>query len=245
MIICLAQVRSVSGDIEKNLEHHIDLLHSAQVHNANLVVFPELSLTNYDPEIVQESAIDLNDQRLGKLQAFADKANIIVAVGVPLRGVEKPSISLAIFSRNNAPQNRSKIYLHPDELEYFSSSNNGIENILMQNRIGVAICYEISIKEHTKTLIEAGSSVYLASVAKTKNGMSNALTLLSATSKQYSIPSLLVNSVGTCEGKPSGGESFVLDSNGTIVAQLTETDEGYIIYDTTTGKATSHKLDFA
>ena len=45
--IALAQIAPRLGDVEHNLQQHLDIIAQARDQNADLVVFPELSLTGY------------------------------------------------------------------------------------------------------------------------------------------------------------------------------------------------------
>ena len=45
--LALAQISTKLGDVEANLETHLDLIKKAKTQKADLVVFPELSLTGY------------------------------------------------------------------------------------------------------------------------------------------------------------------------------------------------------
>jgi len=45
--LALAQITTILGDVHSNLEKHLDIIKQAKVQKADLVVFPELSLTGY------------------------------------------------------------------------------------------------------------------------------------------------------------------------------------------------------
>jgi predicted amidohydrolase len=45
--LALAQINTVLGDVEANLEKHLEFIHEARSKKADLIVFPELSLTGY------------------------------------------------------------------------------------------------------------------------------------------------------------------------------------------------------
>ena len=56
MKICLAQTNPKVGDLKKNIENHVEIISGAKVQGAELVVFPELSLTGY---FLKDSVYDL------------------------------------------------------------------------------------------------------------------------------------------------------------------------------------------
>src|SRR5512138_3027889 len=45
--LALAQIATKLGDVHSNLEKHLDFIKQAKAQKADLVVFPELSLTGY------------------------------------------------------------------------------------------------------------------------------------------------------------------------------------------------------
>jgi len=45
--LALAQINTKLGDVESNLEKHFDYIKQARSYKADLLVFPELSLTGY------------------------------------------------------------------------------------------------------------------------------------------------------------------------------------------------------
>jgi predicted amidohydrolase len=47
MKVAIAQISPHLGDMEKNLDIHVDLVERAQKNKVNLLVFPELSLTGF------------------------------------------------------------------------------------------------------------------------------------------------------------------------------------------------------
>jgi len=47
--IAVAQIPSVKGDVEANTKTHLTAIAKASVEGVNYIVFPELSLTGYEP----------------------------------------------------------------------------------------------------------------------------------------------------------------------------------------------------
>ena len=229
--ICLAQVRSERGNIQRNIDHHRTVLLAVEPGSADLVVFPELSLSNYDPDIAGAVALAPDDCRLDVFRRFADETGTAVALGAPLKTSARPLIAMLVFTPGGDTHVIGKRHLHADELPHFSRSEAGIGILDMRTRIGVAICYEISVAEHAEAALAGGAALYLATVAKTAGGVAEARATLSRTARQYRVPVLMVNSVGTCEGKSAGGGSMVIDHLGSVTARLDSSTEGLLIYD--------------
>ena len=56
--IAAAQVASVRGDIARNIAAHAAAIEAAANHDVSVLVFPELSLTGYEPELAAEVAME-------------------------------------------------------------------------------------------------------------------------------------------------------------------------------------------
>lgn len=83
MKICVAQTRPVKGDIHHNLDVHYKLIQLALAHDTEVIVFPELSLTGYEPELAASLAVDENADIFDHLQELSDKFGITIGVGMP------------------------------------------------------------------------------------------------------------------------------------------------------------------
>lgn len=237
MKVCLAQVRSEKGDIQHNIDHHQAVLQSLEPGSADLVVFPELSLSNYDPDVAGSLSIELDDRRLSTFRRLADEMGTTLAVGAPVKTSSKPLIAMLVFAPGGERVVIGKRHLHADEIPYFSPSEGGVGILEMAIRIGIAICYEISVVEHIEAVVAGGATLYVASVAKTPEGVAEATATLRRTAQKHRVPVLMVNSVGTCEGKQAGGGSMIIDEQGRLVAQLESSTEGLLVYDTETRSA--------
>jgi predicted amidohydrolase len=242
MKIGLAQIKSIKGDISPNLDHHLALLGQLSPGEADLVMFPELSLTNYDPDIAESVALEPDDPQLNPLQAFADSTGVAVGIGLPTKTAKKPQISTVIF-RPKAPKTViHKSYLHDDEVPYFSAEQAPATVLEMGKRVAIAICYEISVDSYYVSAANGGMEVLLATVAKTADGMDRARRNLSAKARQFGVPILVANSVGTCEGKVAGGHSMVIGADGMVVYILDSHEEAMLLYDLDENKG--YKVQF-
>ncbi|MFK7978556.1 MAG: hypothetical protein AB8G86_01120 [Saprospiraceae bacterium] len=60
------------------------------------------------------------------------------------------------------------------------------EDLLIRGtKIALAICYEISVPKHIAAATKNGAKIYLASVAKTQEGVQQAAERLSLIAKNY------------------------------------------------------------
>ncbi len=243
MRICLGQIGSVKGDVAGNIARHMAALGRFDGAEGDLVMFPELSLSGYAPDIAGAVALDPRDGRLDVFQAFADSSGVSVGIGAPTTGAEKPQISVVLFAPRAERRVIGKRYLHSDELPFFSPAAGPLGIIDLEVRVALAICYEISVPAHVEEAVQAGGEVYLASVAKTPRGVVGATAALRETARRYEVPVLMVNCVGRCEGTDAGGGSMVIDEAGEVTDQLGASDEGLLVYDTATRATAAVPLD--
>jgi predicted amidohydrolase len=77
--VALAQVDCVLGDVEENARRAREAIARARAGGADLVVFPELSLTGYALGTVTEDvAIELDDAAIGAVADAADDVSVVV-----------------------------------------------------------------------------------------------------------------------------------------------------------------------
>ena len=77
MRICLAQTQPITGNVEANIAAHLQLIDGAVAHQANLVLFPELSITGYEPTLAQDLATIPEDSRFAVFQKISNKVPVL------------------------------------------------------------------------------------------------------------------------------------------------------------------------
>ena len=234
MKISVAQLRPAKGDISANIEKHKVLVKLAVSLRVSSVFFPELSITGYEPEIAKDLATNQEDKIFDSFQEISDTDQITIGLGMPIKTDAGIQIGMIVFQPNARRQTYSKQQLHADEFPYFVNGEKQIILNVENNRIAPAICYESLQNDHAENAGKLGAEIYLASVAKSQNGISKAYTHYPKIARQYSMPVLMTNSVGYCDNFLSVGQSAVRSKNGQLLAQLNDMDEGVIVFDTET-----------
>jgi len=232
MKIAIVQLHPIKGDIERNIEKHINWIKQAINHHTDMIVFPELSLTGYEPGLAEELATDQNDSRLDDFQKISDLNNIVIGVGLPIKSESGILISMVIFQPNLQRQTYSKQQLHSDEKRYFTEGNKQIIVTIKDIKIAPAICYESLQIEHLQKAIGLGAELYLTSVAKSQSGVKKAFIHFQKIASKYSIPVLMSNSIGFCDNFESVGQTSIWDEKGILKGQLDNQSEGILVYDT-------------
>ncbi|CAD5255626.1 MULTISPECIES: carbon-nitrogen hydrolase family protein [unclassified Imperialibacter] len=230
MRVCVAQSKPIKEDIVANIEQHKKLIHLAIYSKADVIVFPELSITGYEPTLARGLAMDASDTRLDSLQQIADLHAIIIGAGIPMKCRNGINITMVLFHPNAQRQTYSKQYLHADEKPFFVSGENNATCIRGSN-VELAICYEISVPEHSANAGKNGGKIYLASVAKSAKGVKAAHQTLSGIAAKYGMTVLMANSVGPSDDFVGAGGSAVWNSDGILLEKMDSESEGFLILD--------------
>lgn len=218
-------MQSAPGDVEANLQKHLAFIARAAAAQASMIIFPELSLTGYEPTLARALAFRQDDQRLNVFQQLSDHHQIVIGVGMPTQQEAGVCISLVLFQPSAARRVYSKKYLHSDEEPYFVQGENFSVMEVNGVRIAYAICYELSIAEHAQTAMADGAEIYLASVAKSASGVANAHQRLATIANENTIPVMMVNNVGPADDFVGAGHSTSWNNKGEQVAQLDQEED--------------------
>lgn len=231
MKICTAQIRPLKGDIGGNIAHHQALAALAADKGAQLILFPELSLTAYEPTLAKELATDKDDKRLAVFQELSNAKNISIALGLPTKAEHGTQISMIIFQPYLPSESYAKQKLHADELPYFVEGRQQAFWKIDNKKFAPAICYESLFVGHAAHAAQNGADIYLASVAKPAHGVAKALKHYPHIARQYGFTVLMSNSIGPCDDFESMGSSAIWNKEGKLLGQLDNRSEGLLIYD--------------
>ena len=97
MKISAAQSKSDKGNIKSNIENHKKWIYIAVSEKVDLIIFPELSLTGYEPALAEELSTVQNDPGLDEFQKINDLKSITIIVGLPTKSESGILISMVIF----------------------------------------------------------------------------------------------------------------------------------------------------
>ena len=236
MKIGLAQTRPIKGDVSKNLEQHLLFIKLGIQNGLDAIFFSELSMTGYEPALAKGLIISKDDRKFDEIQNLANKYEVIIGYGVPISTGKEASIAMVIHQAEKKPSAYIKEYLHEDEFPFFVGGKNEFQTVGNNPKIGLAICYELTVAQHRQKSIESGAGIYLASVAKTVSGAERSGSILSNMAKENSIITMMVNAIGSSDNFVCGGLSAAWDQQGVLIGQLEE-EEAILMIDTTTQRA--------
>jgi predicted amidohydrolase len=224
------------------MRQHLALLDLALSYDAQMVCFPELSLTGYETKLAQRLATNQDDPRLNPFQTLADSRSLSIAVGIPTVAGAGTRISLIVFQPGTARVTYSKQRLHADEAPYFVCADHQIVLSVAGHSVAPAICFESLQDSHAERAAELGADIYLASVAKSAGGVNKAFSHYPTVARRHSMTVLMANCVGPCDDFVAVGRSAVWSSNGDLLATLDSEHEGIALFDTLTREVVAHHL---
>jgi predicted amidohydrolase len=228
--IAAAQVASVRGDIARNVETHAAAIRTAAEHGVSVLVFPELSLIGYEPDLAAELAISANAERLSPLAALARRHEIDVVVGASLRNNgAKPYLGAILFGADGSTRTYAKMHLGGTEPDYFTPGNVPFALISHGETIGLAICADTSKPSHPQTYAESGCTIYAAGVFLNSEWYATDAPRLSAYASRYRMLVVMANHAASIGKLTSVGKSAIWSPNGDLLAEAARTENCLII----------------
>lgn len=229
LIIAAAQTIPVKGDVDENIKNHIVLIDQAHQKGVDLIVFPELSLTGYEPDLARALAFAEKDERLNPLMEVAHEKQMILVVGAPIEKNEKLYIGAFIIYPDKSNAIYTKRYLHTGEEKFFDPGEFDSQIELKGEKMSLAICADINNPLHPKSASCKGASIYLAGVLWSTPGYSKDIEMLKDYAINYKMVVLLSNFGGNSGGYEAAGKSIIISGKGEIISDIEGRGEGLAI----------------
>lgn len=230
-VLAAAQCAVRAGDITANVALHIDFMRHAHAHGVGLLIFPELSLTGYEPTLADALAQGVDSPFLHPLRHLAKEASMTTVVGLPLRveGCEKPRIAACILHRDGSLAVYTKQYLHSGEEQFFAAGMGGELMSVAGLSVALSVCADFGHPQHWAGAAELGAKVYAASVLIGEAGYLHDSSLLQACAHEHEIAVLMANHGGQTGGWAAAGRSAFWDERGQCVAATAGTGNSLLI----------------
>jgi predicted amidohydrolase len=216
----IAQIAVTAGDIEANAHKHLRFMHQAAALGAQFLLFPELSLTGYEPSLARELAIGLGDARLQPLRDCAASTAMLTVIGAPVRNPtgQNALIAALSFDADGDIHCYSKQFLHPGEEQAFAAGSGGAVLTVQDDRIALAVCADFSHERHVQQATHNAADIYAASVLISHNGYPNDSAILARYAWEYDVVVMMANHGGDTGGWRSAGRSAIWSKGGAQVA---------------------------
>jgi predicted amidohydrolase len=244
--IAAAQTECRAGDITANLIQHLQLAQLAATHNAQLLVFPELSLTGYELHLLKSHAITVGSGLLDALHEIARLSHMVIVVGAAVHadGNEKPHIASIVLHPTGKRTLYAKHFLHPGEEQFAVAGpiNHAICKI-GHYQAGLAICADTTHAEHPTAAAQLGADLYAASVLWSIKGYAVDAALMQGYAQAHSMDVLVANFAGISGGYACAGRSALWDARGFLCAQAPSQGTGLIVAQSLQGRWQADWID--
>lgn len=231
LTVAAAQTTSVAGDVPANIQRHLAFMHVAAEQGVQLLVFPELSLTGYEPALAGELAIAPEDALLAPLRAMARELRLTAVVGMPIRLSRQTGILIGalVLGADGSLAVYTKQHLHPGEDTVFIAGQGGAALEYGSNRIALAVCADFCHASHPRQAAEAGASVYAAGVLISEGGYATDSALLQGYALEHRMLVLMANHGGPSGGWACAGQSAIWSADGELLAQASGKGDALVI----------------
>jgi predicted amidohydrolase len=228
-VVAAAQTRSIRGDVEAHVHRHVDAARLAVREEVDLIVFPELSLTGYEPDLAAGLTLTPDDPRLRPLSELAREHALTIVAGAPLSsGGDRPHIGAVAFTPA-ASLVYAKRFLHASEERFFAPGAGPVVLEVGDVRVGLAICADIAQAAHPRDVAELGATVYAVGILVTAAGYAADTQLLQTYAARHRMAVVMANHSAATGGWEPAGRSAVWDETGQLVAAVDGTAEALVI----------------
>ncbi len=231
--IALIQMNTVLGDVPANLDQHLDWIEQARSNGADLILFPELSLTGYAlQDLVYPVAVDpYSHPVFKKLLNASENLDLMVGfVETDVRG--RFYIASAYLSRGVILHVYRKIYLPTygmfDEKRFFTPGDQVRAFDTRFGRLGMLICedfwhisapYLLWMDGADLMLFHAASPGHGLGVGSSLESAAQVSTLLSMYAGLFTSFVAYTNRAGYEDGLYFPGDALVVGPGGAAISQ--------------------------
>ncbi len=241
--VAIAQISSVSGNIEANMQKHLDYIKRARKEKADVLLFPELSLCgSHVNQTAYKTCITYSHPYFQELtQATGDMASI---VGFAEEGAAAQFYNSSIILQQDLePFIHRKMnlctYGYWEEAKYFAQGRY-LESFKLSSPFkgAILICADMwnPALVHLATL--HGATVIFSPAASGEDAVSSEFSnpdnwelTLRFYAMMYGMPVVMANLVGRDGDLNFWGGSCVVDPFGKIQEQLGREEEGMLVTD--------------
>lgn len=236
--IALAQISPKLGVVKSNLNKHLEFVEKSIAEKADLVIFPELSLTGYSlKDAVYDVAMKIDDPFLKPLYEASE--NIAISFGmVELTNDLQAKNTHLFLEKGKITSKHQKVYLPTygvfEEKRYFTAGDRFRAFDSDLGRFGMLVCEDMWHFSSTMILAQDGASVILCGSAgllrsmQAKGKPDNIQVwenLISSSAHNYTSYFVFCNRVGMEDGLIFWGGSEIVDPAGKVVIKAPYFDE--------------------
>jgi len=243
MLITLAQLAPVLGDLAANLARAEEVLSEVGEHS-DLVVFPELFLTGYSIGTVEEDvSLYPDDERIRRMARAADRAGVVIGfVEAEPRGVF--TYNSAAYYQDGALQHvHRKLYLPTysifEERKHFTPGPSlQAFRVHQGHRAAILICNDAWQPQLAFLATQDGAHILLVPTASAQSTFPEHydsetywMDITRFYARMFQVFVVFVNRVGSEQEQHFWGGSHVVDPWGEVIAQAKQDVEEVLTVD--------------
>ncbi len=257
MKLALAQTNTTVGDLCGNAQRILSFARRAAELDADVVVFPELTLTGYPPRdlLEKQSFLDGAERELARIAAESAALPLSIICGTVTRTGSASGNpihnSAAVLKGGHVVFRQNKMLLPSydvfDEKRYFEPAVKQSPLTLDNAPIALTVCEDawndkqywerrLYSRDPVEELAQHGAQL-LISINASPYHMGKRTQrheIFAATARRFQMPIVYVNQVGGNDQLVFDGSSFALDAHGRLIASAASFDEDLVLFDTET-----------
>ncbi len=210
------------GDIPGTVAEHARQIAEAADDGATVVLFPELSLTGYEPDLIDLHGIRIaaDDPVLQPISLICQQRRVHALVGAPTAGRSLPQIGvLHVDPRGVIRVAYAKQHLHIGEVGIFGAGSAGAAVEVDGWKLALSVCSDSAVDAHPIEAAGGGADAYLVGALYVIGSEDRIDEQMQVATAQHMWAVLAQYSGGT-GGGPACGLSGAWRPDGTEVVRL-------------------------
>ena len=235
--VALAQISCKVGDKKHNINVMKNNIKRAKKKGANLVIFPELSLTGYlSRDLAYELAEPIPGPSIYSLEEIAKKENIHIVFGMPEQSEKAHAVlynTAVLLGPDGFIGKYRKMHLPThsvfEEKRYFRLGYEAPVFETEIGKVGLTICYDMFFPEISRLLRLKGSQLIICISASPAVRSRFFEVFTAARALENTVFLAYVNLVGVENGLQFWGGSRTIAPDGSILAKAKYDEEDLVI----------------
>ena len=235
--VAIAQISCKVGDKKHNIKVMKKNIRQAKEKGANLVIFPELSLTGYlNRDIAYELAEPIPGPSIHSLEQIAEKENVHIVFGMPEQSQKAHAVlynTAVLLVPDGMIGKYRKMHLPThsvfEEKRYFRLGYKTTVFETEMGKMGLTICYDIFFPEIFRLLRLKGSQLITCISASPAARSRFFEVFTAARALENTVFLAYVNLVGVENGLQFWGGSRIIAPDGSILTKAKYDEEDLVI----------------